>query len=130
MKMTNAEVAAAWVKGLTSDFSTLAALSHPEMRVWHSHDDMWLSRAESEARMAESAAAATPSDDESSGTPAAMPVFEITRSIVTDTGFVVQGSIAGLGGNPGRTHIVQICTVDNGLIASCEEFIAPEMKLG
>jgi ketosteroid isomerase-like protein len=125
MKMTNADVAAAWVKGLTSDFSTLAALSSPEMRVWHSHDDMWLTRAEGEARMAESAAAAM-----ASGAPAAMPVFEITRSIVTDTGFVVQGSIAGMGGQVGRTHIVQICTVDNGLIASCEEFIAPEMKLG
>jgi hypothetical protein len=52
------------------------------------------------------------------------------RSILIESGFIVQGSIAGLGGQPGRTHIVQICTVEKGLLASCEEFIAPEMKLG
>jgi hypothetical protein len=118
MSATNAEVATLWVKGLTDDWSILEGLSSPTMRVWHSHDDMWLTREEGAARMAASAGATAP-----------MPVFEITRSIVTDAGFVVQGSIAGMGGQPGRTHIVQICTVDNGLIASCEEFIAPEMKL-
>ena len=106
-----------WVKGLAGDWSILAALSSPTMRVWHSHDNVWLTREEGAARMAKSASA-----------PA--PAFENVRFILTESGFIVQGSIAGLGGQPGRTHIVQICTVEKGLLASCEEFIAPEMKLG
>jgi hypothetical protein len=41
---------------------------------------------------------------------------------------VVQATLSRL--SAGRTHIVQICTVEDGLIASCEEYIAPETKLG
>jgi hypothetical protein len=115
---SNEEVAALWVKGLAGDWSILEGLSSPKMRVWHSHDNEWLTREQGAARMAES------------GAGAAAPSFADVRAVVTASGFVVQGSIEGLGGGGGRTHIVQICTVENGQIASCEEYIAPEMTLG
>src|ERR1700712_19510 len=110
MAANNSEVAALWVKGLSGDWSILEALSSPTMKVWHSHDNMWLTREEGAARMAEAPA------------PASAPMFQDVRSITTETGFIVQGSIEGLPGSAGRTHIVQICTVENGLLASCEEF--------
>jgi hypothetical protein len=109
---SNAEVAAQWVQGLTGDWSLLEALSSPTMRVWHSHDGQWLTREESEARMAAGMADSPPS-------------FGDVRALSTETGFVVQATLAGLRGT-GPTHIVQICTVEGGRIASCEEYIAPE----
>ncbi len=115
---SNEEVAALWVKGLAGDWSILEGLSSPTMRVWHSHDNQWLTREEGAARMAESGATAAP------------PSFEDVRVHPTATGFVLQGSVQGLPGGSGRTHIVQVCTVENGQIASCEEYIAPEMQLG
>ncbi|MDO8363033.1 MAG: hypothetical protein Q7V88_09055 [Actinomycetota bacterium] len=116
----NDTVAAQWAKGLAGDWAILAQLSSPTMRVWHSHDDMWLTREESIARMAAAAADA----------PAPPPSFEQVRTLATATGFVVQATVQGLGGQPGPTHIVQICTVVDGLIAACEEYIAPETSLG
>jgi hypothetical protein len=97
------------------------------MRVWHSHDSMWLTAAESQARMAESGGG-------DAGTNMAAS-FQDVRATPTQDGFVVQAWIAGLtgaglAGAGGRTHVVQICTVEDGLIASCEEYIAPEMPLG
>lgn len=114
----HAQVAEKWVQGLTGDLASLALLSHPEMRVWHSHDDQWLSREEGAARMADA------------GSAAAAPAFEDVRFTLTAAGFVLQGSIAGPGEAGPRMHIVQICTVRDGQIASCEEYIAPEMPLG
>jgi len=119
MVASNEEVAALWVKGLTGDWSILEGLSSPTMRVSHSHDNLWLTREEGAARMAESSA----------GAPAAPPSFEDVHTLITDTGFVLRASVQGMGGQGGRTHIVQICTVRDGQLASCEEFIAPEMKL-
>ena len=112
------EVAAQWVKGLTGEWSLLEALSSPTMRVWHSHDGQWLTREESEARMA--AAGMAPGDPSSAG-----PSFGDVRTLSTETGFVVQAKLEGRGGS-GPIHIVQICTVEDGRIASCEEYIAPE----
>jgi hypothetical protein len=116
---THEAVAARWVEGLTGDWSILETLSSPTMRVWHSHDNQWLTREEGAARMAESNGDAPPSMS-----------FEDVRATVTEVGFIVQGSVAGLGGGAGRTHIMQVLTVEDGLIASCEEYIAPEMQLG
>jgi ketosteroid isomerase-like protein len=115
---TNEQTAQRWVQGLTGDWSILAELSSPTMRVWHSHDNQWLTRAESEVRMAEAGPTQAPSS------------FENLRATVTEDGFVIQGSVVGIGGSAGVTHIVQICTVEDGRIASCEEYIAPEMSLG
>jgi hypothetical protein len=117
MAATNAEIAAEWAKGLEGDWGILAALTSPTMRVWHSHDNAWLTTEESSARMAESDAMATP------------PSFRDIRTIPTASGFVVQGWITGLAGE-GKSHIVQVCTVEDGRIAACEEYIAPEMNLG
>lgn len=114
---THDEVATRWVQGLGGEWTVLEELSAPTMRVWHSHDDRWLTREESEARLAESGAAAAP------------PAFDDIRAVATTTGFVVQASVDGLGGS-GRMHIVQICTVVDGRVAACEEYIAPEMGLG
>ena len=125
MVMSNADVAATWVKGLAGDWALLEALSSPTMRVWHSHDNMWLTRAEGAARMAEAA-----HRQAASGDVVVPPSFADVRAIATESGFVVQGSIDHLSGQSGRAHIVQICTVVDGLIESCEEFIAPEMPLG
>jgi hypothetical protein len=113
---TNEEIAARWAQGLTGDWSILEALTSPTMRVWHSHDGEWLTAEQGAARMADSGAMATP------------PSFADVRTIPTDSGFIVQGSIAGLMGS-GKTHIVQVCTVEDGQIAVCEEYIAPEMNL-
>jgi hypothetical protein len=114
---TNEAIAARWVEGLTGNWSILETLSSPQMRVWHSHDNVWLDREAAAARMAESGGAPT------------TPAFTDVRALATETGFVVQGSISGLGGG-GQTHIVQIITLADGLVASCEEYIAPEMNLG
>jgi ketosteroid isomerase-like protein len=116
--LTNEELAAQWVRGLSGDWSILAALASPTVRVWHSHDNLWLTSEESQARMAES------------GAMDAAPSFQDVRAIATPNGFVVQGWIEGPGGGGGRNHIVQICTVEDGRIAACEEYIAPEMPLG
>jgi hypothetical protein len=114
---THDEVATRWVQGLGGEWALLEELASPTMRVWHSHDDRWLSREESEARLAESGAAAAP------------PAFADLRVVATTTGFVVQASVDGPDGG-GRMHIVQVCTVVDGRIATCEEYIAPEMVLG
>jgi hypothetical protein len=114
--VTNQEIAEQWVDGLTREWSVLETLSSPTMRVWHSHDNVWLDRADAAARM------------QQSGERTASPRFEDVRAIPTEKGFIVQGSIQGLAGN-GRTHIVQILTVEDGKIAACEEYIAPEMNL-
>lgn len=113
--VTNQEVADQWVEGLTGNWAILETLSSPTMRVWHSHDNTWLTREEGAARMA-------------SETRDYAPVFQDVRATPTQKGFIVQGSIAGLGG-AGKTHIIQVLTVKDGKIASCEEYIAPEMSL-
>jgi len=105
---THAEVAARWAQGLAGDWARLAELASPTMAVWHSSDDRWLDREESEHRMAEA-------------TPGAPPAFRDVRTLVTERGFVVQ---ATLDGDDGPTHVVQILTVERGRIAACEEYLA------
>jgi hypothetical protein len=112
----NQEVADQWVEGLTGNWSILETLSSPTMRVWHSHDNLWLTREEGAARMAES------------GTTDQSPSFQDIRVTPTTHGFVLQGWVDRLAG--AKTHIVQICTVEDGRVASCEEYIAPEMTIG
>jgi hypothetical protein len=112
----NQEIADQWVQGLTGNWSILETLSSPTMRVWHSHDNLWLTREEGAARMAESGAT-----DQS-------PSFQDIRVTPTTHGFVLQGWVDGLAG--AKTHVVQICTVEDDHVASCEEYIAPEMSLG
>ena len=112
---TNESVAVAWAAGLANgDLLALAPLTSPNMRVWHSTDGLWLTAAESQARMAEAAQAA----------PAAMPGFEQVRSHVIPTGFVIQATMNYPGAPP--THIAQVCTVDNGVVVACEEYIAAQ----
>jgi ketosteroid isomerase-like protein len=115
---THEETAGRWVKGLAGDWSILAELSAPDMTVWHSHDDQWLTREESAARMA------------TSGSSAPQGAFDDVRATVTEKGFIVQGSLRAVGGSGARTHVVQICTVKDGRVTSCEEYLAPEMSLG
>jgi len=115
--MTNEEIAASWVQGLTGDSPILEQLSSPAMRIWHSHDNQWLTREEGAARMAESGATNEPT------------LFQDIRVTPTKGGFVVQGWIENLGRGV-KTHIVQICSVEGDQVASCEEYLAPEMSLG
>jgi hypothetical protein len=115
--MTNAEVAARWAEGLSGDWAILASLTSPTMRVWHSHDDLWLDTAASQARM------------DGAGGPPKGPVFDGVKVHVTESGFVVQAALTGFAG-AARTHIVQVLTVEDGLVAACEEYIAPTMELG
>jgi hypothetical protein len=109
------ELAARWLEGLGGNWAILETLSSPTMRVWHSHDNEWLTREQGTARMAESGARDQP------------PSFNDLRATITESGFVVQAWIDSLG--EGKTHIVQVCTVEDGRVASCEEYIAPEMNL-
>lgn len=108
----HSEIAARWAEGLRGDWGILEQLTSPTMRVWHSHDDLWLDVEESSARM-------PPAEERQP------PSFRDVRTHVTPTGFVVQAAIEGFAGAGGRTHIVQILTVQDGRIASCEEYIAP-----
>jgi hypothetical protein len=107
---SNETVASQWIEALGSDITLIDKVRAPDMRVWHSNDNQWLSRQESDARMARTGP---------------VPAFFNLRAQATETGFVVQGTIA-IGG--GQTHIVQVNTVEDGLVVSCEEYIAPEMK--
>jgi hypothetical protein len=66
---------------------------------------------------------------ESSAGGAPPTVFEDVRATPTQNGFIIQGSVRGLPGAP-VTHIVQVVTVEDGKVAACEEYIAPEMSLG
>ena len=113
----NEELAKRWVDGLTGNWSILEALCSPTMQVWHSHDNVWLKQAEAAARMA------------ASGEGAPALAFEDARATSTETGFIIQASIKSVDGT-GRTHIVQVLTVEDGRVAVCEEYIAPEMNLG
>jgi NADPH-dependent ferric siderophore reductase len=111
---THDEVAARWATGLaTGDLAVLAELTSPTMRVWHSHDDTWLSLDEATAAMSAAAGAG------------AMPALQNVRTHTTPTGFVLQGLVELPG--IGRTHIVQVNTVVDAKVDGCEEYIAAEM---
>ncbi len=111
---THPGIADRWVEGLRGDWSILEELCSPTMRVWHSNDSVWLDREESEARMADS------------GNQAALAELQDIRTQTTERGFIVQASIESSGSPGTRTHIVQLLTVVDGMIAACEEYIAPE----
>jgi len=105
------DVGRRWADALAGgDWSELAVLSSPEMRVWHSHDNLWLTMAESSSRIAE--VAAEP------------PKFHDVRSMPTAEGFVIQACLEPPG--EARRHIVQVCAVSDGRVVTCEEYIAPE----
>jgi hypothetical protein len=114
---TTDDIAEAWVKGLTAgDFGSLGDLAAADLRTWHSNDNRWMSRQESEARLADSPP------------PGAAPAFSEAKVTMTESGFVVQASVELPG--MGTTHIVQLLTVDAGHITAVEEYIAPEFPLG
>jgi hypothetical protein len=111
---TNHDVADRWVEGLRGDWSILEELSAPTMRVWHSFDNVWLERGEAEARMADA------------GNQAGLSQLGDIRTVTTEHGFIVQASLGSGSDGAARTHVVQILTVVDGLIAACEEYVAPE----
>jgi hypothetical protein len=90
----------------------LAEIASPEMRVWHSTDGEWLDRSTATTRMAEAQDAAP-----------APTVFEVIAVHVTERGFVVQARVERA---EGRTHVVQVLTVEDELVCACEEYIALE----
>lgn len=111
---TNGEIAARWAAGLAGEWSLLEQLTSSTLRGWHSHDDQWMERAQAEGQMAQASAAGLALED--------------VRTLITEQGFVVQ-AVLDAGAGSGRTHIIQICTVEDGLVASCEEYVAPQMNL-
>jgi hypothetical protein len=111
---THQGIADRWVEGLRGNWSILEELCSSTMRVWHSFDNLWLDREESEARMADS------------GNQAALSELQDIRTETTERGLIVQASIESSGSPGTRTHIVQLLTVVDGMIAACEEYIAPE----
>jgi hypothetical protein len=106
------ELAQRWAIGLTGDLAAIAPLTSPAMRVWHSTDGEWLDAGQAAARMAAANAGAA--------TPAA---FRDVRTHVTPSVFVVQ-AVLDRGGV--LTHVVQVLTVDDGLVSAVEEYLAPE----
>ena len=110
--MTNEEIAIRWAQGLTSDFSLLDEVSSPTMMVWHSTDGAWIGREESTRRAAELERVGRPE-------------FENVRSQVTERGFVVQATLVDPAHEDRSTHIVQLVTVQSGLVTHVEEYIAP-----
>jgi hypothetical protein len=114
--VTNSEVADLWLAGLSGDLGSLHDLSSPSMRVWHSHDEMWLTREQAEARVA------------ASGAMQSSPAMHDLRATATERGFLVQGWVGGDRGQA-KTHIVLVCTVEDGLVTCCEEYIAPTTSL-
>jgi ketosteroid isomerase-like protein len=114
----NEAVAARWIEGLTGDWSILADLTSPTMRVWHSTDGIWLDRDEANQRMAQTDATASP------------PPFKGAVATATQDGFIVKAWIDGVDGGRSKTHIMQVLVVDDGKITSVEEYIAPETASG
>ena len=107
----NAELARRWADGLRGDMTALAAITAPDLRVWHSFDGEWLDRATAQARMADA------------GADSGAPGFSDIRTSVTDRGFLVQATVERDGR---RSHVVQLLTVEDGQVVSCEEYIADE----
>lgn len=108
----NDEIIERWIEGLASgDFRSLDAYSAPDLRVWHSTDDRWADADEQRARMDRVMRMPEP------------PKLAGLKATPTERGFIVQGHLAA-GGE--RTHIVQICTVEDGKVSLVEEYLAPE----
>jgi hypothetical protein len=110
MTSDNADIARLWAKGLTGDLAQLGALMSPSTRIWHSHDGVWLTLQQSAARM-----------PEPSGVTAA---FADIRAQTTDTGVLIQATLPGASAGADPTHVVQVLTVDNGVVVQVEEYIA------
>jgi ketosteroid isomerase-like protein len=113
----NDELARQWAIGLTGDLAAMAPLTSPAMRVWHSTDGEWLDATTAAQRMADASAGSTP----------VVGAFEEVRTMATSNGFVVQ-AVIDRGGV--RTHIAQVLTVEDGVVVSVEEYIAPEETVG
>lgn len=103
--MTNDELAAAWAAALTSgDLGRLDALVSPATRVWHNYDDTWQSWSEANA-----------------GAPAEVSFSEVTAE-ATPGGFVVRAAVE-VGGR--RLSVTQVHTVEDGRVATVEEYVQP-----
>jgi ketosteroid isomerase-like protein len=115
MTSGNDEIAARWETALLADITAIGELMAPDARIWHSNDGIWLTREESERRMAEGAIGADGS-----------PLFDDVRAQPTRDGVLVQGRLAPAmsGGRP--VHVVQVLTVNDGLVVSVEEYIAAQ----
>lgn len=115
MTRGNDDIAARWEKALMAGTDAVGELMAPDARIWHSNDGIWLTREESERRMAAAGIGA-----------GGAPLFDEVRAQPTRDGAVVQARLVpGLLG-PAPVHIVQVITVNDGLVVSVEEYIAPQ----
>jgi hypothetical protein len=110
--VTNDEIAAKWAEALPRSFSELQVFSAPTMQVWHNTDGAWITAEESNRQAALL---------EQKG----MPVFDEIRTLITAKGFVVQTSIAHPRDDTKCTYLVQVATVEGGLVTRLEEYIVP-----
>lgn len=110
-----AELAAAWLDGLTKDFAAVDSMSAPDMRVWHSTDAEWIDRGESDrrARLLEGAG---------------RPVFSDVRTRAIDGGFLLQAAVEPQVAGGRVAFLVQIVTVVDGVVTAVEEYLAPGPK--
>jgi hypothetical protein len=107
---TNREIADRWVEGLDGDWTSLETDSSPELKVWHSSDNIWEDQQRQQEHIKELTSMPNP------------PKLLDLRAIVTELGFLVQGHIEG---RP-RTYILQLCTVEAGKVTLVDEYISPE----
>jgi hypothetical protein len=107
------DLATRWAEGLARSFGALGPLQSPTMRVWHSTDGQWVSREDADRHAAAVEAAGRPQ-------------FSHVRTLTTSSGFVLQATL-GTAGGP-TTHLVQIVTVEDGLVTCIEEYVAPERR--
>lgn len=118
MSRTNDDIAEAWAKALGADLTSTGELMAPDARIWHSNDGMWITREESERRMA------------AAGIATKGPLFEEVRAQPTRDGVLVQGALRPGVAGPNPMHIVQVLTVENGLVVTIEEYLAAQRPPG
>jgi len=111
--MSIEELMQSFAIALEGDISTLKNICAPDCRLWHSSDNVWMEQGPAlEAFMA-------------AQTAGVIPKFGSVRTTATAIGFVAQTSLT----IPpiGRIHALQLMRVEDGKIASIEEYIGPEM---
>lgn len=110
---SNKDLAKQWIYSLEHEPAAMGALMLPNVRIWHSNDGIW--KTPEEAR--QNAVKRGIGKDK-------MPRFEDARAEVTERGIVVQATLLGMSDVP--VHVVQLLTVEDGVVAVIEEYLAPE----